>query len=335
VGVGRFLGTLADKNPSLGGACGRGGPDAFFRVVVPLRADVGMEAVGVGFTPRIGVLSGGCIDDWQTNGLLCTRGMSGWITDLAPGTELVVAIGTDPDDPALDAEPSPGEPDPLAFAIDVAMRSVLEAGELCMPSSRGRCVTGTACLRRGEGSGLDTTANGSATVATTTTSGTNGANTTTTVDAGSTGGPWRCTTLEADTCANAEIVSVGTDGATVVIDPARPQTDAHHHSCMGARSPERVFRLELSPDIRPETALRLALDDPDAALAVRLPGCSAADEIACGEAGVQVTIDDAQGIAAAGLVPHVFVELGTAPDSADDTDDGRVPFALVVEVVGG
>lgn len=330
IGVGLWTGTLRDKNRSLGGACGAGGPDAFFKVPVSLRADVGLEAFGVGFIPRVGVLPGECVGDWEGRGLLCTEGLAGWITDLAAGTDLFVSVGIDPEDPVLEASAPEDGPDPLQFALDVTIRRILEPGELCMPSSRGRCVAGTACLpgeAGGDGTATSTNPDGDGT-GTASNSGYTSA----------TGqSSWRCTSLEADTCASAQTIEVGIDGVTIPIDPGWVHTDAHYHSCTGARLAERVYRLELSADMQPGAALEISVDEAEAALAVRLPGCMPAEETACEECaveGARVTVDDADALAASSVSPHLFVEFPFA-SGPEGATTGEAPFSLQIAVLGG
>jgi hypothetical protein len=330
IGVGLWTGTLRDKSRNLGGACGASGPDAFFKVPVPLRADVGLEAFGVGFTPRVGAVFGECAADWENRGLLCTEGIAGWITDLAAGTDLYVSIGVDPEDPVLDASAPEEGPDPLQFALDVTIRRVLEPGQLCMPSTRGRCVVGSACLpgaADGDGTGTSTGTGGDGT----------GTSSKTEQDDATGDSSWRCVSLEADTCVNAQTVAVGAEGITFPIDPGWVQTDAHYHSCAGARVAERVYRLELSPGMEPGSALEITVDEPEAALAVRLPGCTQAEEVTCQEpeaTGAHLTIDDADALAASGVSPHLFVEFPFA-SGPEGTTTGEAPFSLQIAVLGG
>jgi hypothetical protein len=330
VGVGLWTGSLRDKSRNLGGACGAGGPDAFFKVPVPLRADVRLEAFGVGFTPRLGAVFGDCVADWENRGLLCTEGLGGWLTDLAAGTDLYVSIGIDPEDPVLDTSAPEEGPDPLQFALEVTIRRILEPGDLCLPSSRGRCVVGSACLpgaADGDGTETSTSTGGDGT-------GTSGE----TGQDGATGGSsWRCVSLEADTCASAQTVAVAMEGTTLPIEPGWVHTDAHHHSCAGARVADRVYRLELPSDMEPGSALDITVDEPEAALAVRLPGCTQGEEIACQEreaAGATVTIDDADALAASGVSPYLFVEFPFASGSGGATT-GEAPFSLQITVLGG
>jgi len=330
IGVGLWTGNLRDKSRNLDGACGSGGPDAFFKVPVRLRADVGLEAFGVGFTPRVGAVFGECVADWEGRGLLCTEGLAGWITDLAAGTDLYVSIGVDPEDPVLDTSAPEEGPDPLQFALDVTIRRILDPGELCMPSTRGRCVVGSACLpgaADGDGTGTSSSSGGDGT----------GTSSDTGQDSATGDSSWRCVSLEADTCASAQTVTVGAEGTTLSIDPGWVHTDAHHHSCAGARVAERAYRLELSPGMEPGSALEITVDEAEAALAVRMPGCTQAEEIACQErdpAGARVTIDDADALAASGVSPYLFVEFPFASGPGGATT-GEAPFSLQIAVLGG
>jgi hypothetical protein len=118
--------------------CGGGGPDVFLRIAVPLRADLQVEAQGVGFTPRVSLAPPGC---QKAPMLVCDGSGVAALEDLSEGTVVTLAIGMDP---ALFVSLSgvaalEGEPDPLAFTVDVGLRRVLAAGEACLPTVRGRC----------------------------------------------------------------------------------------------------------------------------------------------------------------------------------------------------
>lgn len=288
VGQGRYAGTLRDRgpDPALDGVCGGGGPDVFLRVEVPMRADLQVEAIGVGFTPRVSLAPPGCL---KAPMLVCDdRGVAG-LDDVSEGTEVTLAIGVDPAvfTTLSGVAPKEGEPDPLAFTVDVGMRRVLAAGEVCMPEVRGRCGAGTLCLP--EISAADTDTGGEA-------------------DA-----PWTCTPAEGDGCIDPEQVTVQlVDGvASIVIDPDLPQTDVHHHSCTGVGMRERVLRLML-PELDPQDTLQLHVAQAEVGLALRAPGCLAGDELACmapRPSGAQIVLDAPEQLRQAGVAPYLFVEL--------------------------
>lgn len=306
VGEGRHYGTLRGNLSELGGACGAGGPDAFFRVEVPFRADVFVDAVGVDFSPRVGVLPAGCSNDWSHRTLACSEGVGTWLLDFAAGTSLVVSVGTDPDEPQLQL-PAPGAgDDPLDFAFDVRLRRVLGEGELCEPAERGRCGTGTACTS----AEADT--------------------------------PGVCTAVSADTCAQALSLPVGFGTTLVEIPEAVPHTDAHAHSCTGAHRPDRVFAVDMPPATADRT-LEVTSTSSLVGLAIRAPSCLPSDELGCvaaGDGGVSVraTLD-----AFADDRVFVFVELpppgagveagGSESGTGSDDDPGEeAPIAIEVTV---
>jgi hypothetical protein len=80
--------------------------------------------------------------------LVCDGSGVAGLEDLGAGTVVTLAIGAEPElFTSLSGVAVPeGEPDPLGFTVDVGMRRVLAAGEVCMPPSRGRCGAGTLCL---------------------------------------------------------------------------------------------------------------------------------------------------------------------------------------------
>lgn len=249
IGEGLHVGTLRGRQPDLAGACGQGGPDVFFRLDVPRRSDVWLQARGVGFVPRAGVLPHGCAAEWTDRTLACVEGIGGWITDVGASSSLVVSIGIDPEDPALlsaaPAAPTEG-PDPLDFVLDVRLRDVLSVGEPCEPASRGRCGTGTACLAPDDDD---------SSVAV-------------------------CTVLPADTCATAEPLALPFGETTIEISPTEPHTDAHAHACTGARRPERVIALSV-PNAEEPPRLTVSTTHADVGLALRRNDCDPAGELAC------------------------------------------------------
>lgn len=296
VAEGRHYGTLRGNVSELAGACGMDGPDAFVRLDVTHRSDVFLEAFGVGFSPRVGVLPAGCSNDWNRRSLACTEGIGTWILDVAAGSSLVVSVGIDVDDPQLQLPP-PGEgPDPLDFALDVALRPVLGVGERCEPPGRGRCGVGTACLVPDSEEGAPVP-------------------------------PAICTPVAADTCASAEplVLTVGTTMVDVPRD--QPHTDAHAHSCTGAHRPERVYEVTL-PNSTQTRQLTVNTEAPDVGLAVRTPGCTLQDERLCDDPdddGARVTVEVP---AIADDRVFVFVELPPGEPTGEEA-----PIALELRVV--
>lgn len=286
IGAARHYGTLRGKGTELDGACGLGGPDAFLRLDVPRRSDVWVQAHGVGFEPRVGVLPDGCSADWAHRTLLCTEGIGGWLLDVAAGSSLVVSVGVAEDHPVLDEPPRLIGPDPLEFALDVELRNVLEPGETCLPQGAGRCGSGTACMTVPPPED----------------------------DPDATPGPSVCVVLPGDTCQSAEPLAIPTGMTVVELDPTTPQTDAHVQSCGGARRRERVLRLDL-PGAGPH-ALEVRSDHPGVGLALRAPGCSPEQERACVDPDAPPAVLVAE---VGGAVAFLFVEL---PPPADGPEDG-------------
>ncbi|MCA9708849.1 MAG: hypothetical protein KDK70_23595 [Myxococcales bacterium] len=289
IGAGRHHGSMRGKVSELGGACGREGPDAFFRLDVPRRSDVWLQGLGVGFSPRVGVLPHACSNDWASRMVGCTEGVGTWLVDVPAGASLVISVGADDALPLFDEPPPADGPDPLGFELEVRLRNVLDEGDPCEPPGRGRCGSGTACVVPPAPED-DPDAPPPEAV---------------------------CTVLPGDTCQTAIPVAVPLTpgGTSVEIDPATPQTDAHLHSCGGARSRERVLRLTL-PEIGPHSIVVHA-SHPEVGLALRAPGCLAAQERGCvdpvGEAGgpLQAEIE--------GMEAFLFVEL---PPALGDEPDG-------------
>jgi hypothetical protein len=285
IGAGRHHGSLRGNAPELSGACGLGGPDAFFRLAVPRRSDVWLQGYGAGFVPRVGVLPSTCTTDWAERTLACTEGVGTWLLDVAAGSSLVVSVGVDEDHPVLDEPPPTEGVDPLEFALDVELRNVLEPGEPCLPQGVGRCGSGTTCLA--EPSPED--------------------------DPDAAPRPAVCTAIPGDTCQTAVVVPVATGVSMVEIDPAMPHTDAHAHSCVGARRRERVLRLEL-PGAGPH-ALEIRCDHPDIGLAVRAPGCLVEDERGCVSDAPPPTV---LAVEVSGPEAFLFVELPPVEAGAED-----------------
>jgi len=292
VGQGRFAGSLRDRgpDPELGGVCGGGGPDVFLRVSVPVRADLRIEARGGGFTPRVSLAPPGC---QRAPMLACAGDGVAELVDVAEGTVVTLAIGADPEQFAAlsGVAVAAGEPDPLGFTVDVGMRRVLAAGEVCVPTVRGRCGAGTLCLPEISAADTDTD-----------------------TDAETGDSAWTCTPLAGDGCLDPEEVTLQlVDGVGgVSVDPEQPQSDVHRHSCTGAGTRERVLRLALPAELGPQDSLELRVDHPEVGLALRAPGCLAGDELACmapRPSGAQVVIAAPDELRRAGVAPYLFVEL--------------------------
>lgn len=290
IGAGRHYGSLRGNAAELSGACGLGGPDAFYRLTVPRRSDVRLQGYGVGFVPRVGVLPHSCISEWTSRTLLCTEGVGAWLLDVPAGSSLVVSVGVDEDEPALEQPPPMEGLDPLQFALDVELRNVLEPGEPCLPEGLGRCGTGTACLPAPPPED----------------------------EPDAPPGPAECMPLEGDTCQTAVPVAVATGVTVVEVDPDAPQTDAHAHSCGGARRRERVLRLEL-PGTGPH-ALQARVEHEGVGLALRAPGCLVDDERGC------VDPDEPPpavlAVEVSGSTAFLFVELPPVEDAPDEGGEG-------------
>jgi hypothetical protein len=294
--AGRVHGTLRGAAEDGGGACGLGGPEAFLRAILPYRADLDLRADAVGFVPRVSVWPGACVEGRD---LACGEGGAVTLTELPADVELLVVVGIDPSDPALDQGAPEAGPDPLDFSIDLVLTRILEEGETCVPSARGRCVAGTACRTSEDGFS-------------------------------------RCAALAFDTCRDPQPLVLPAqipDPVVVEIDPGDPHTDAHRHGCAGSDTRERVFRVDLSPDTGPLAELHVTVDDPAVSLALRSPGCGLADEVACAaaEPPTELVFPGAGAAAAAGERPFLFVELPDPPPEGEPAD----PIALRLDLVDG
>ena len=292
VAQGSFAGSLRGRTPDpvIGGVCGGGGPDVFLRVEVPLRADLRVEARGNGFTPRVSLAPVGCL-----SGPMLTCGANGVVelADLEAGTMVNLAIGVDEETFAQLGElPLPDDgTDPLGFVVDVGMTRVLARGEACRPAARGRCAAGSLCLQQ-----------------------VLVADTEDPEDIDDADAVWSCTPLEGDHCIDPERVAVQlVDGdGTLIIDPDVPQSDAHHHSCTGEGTRERLLRLRLPGGLGVHSSLQIRTERPEIGLALRAPGCLASEETACAPpspAGSQVTIAAPDELQRAGVEPYLFVEM--------------------------
>lgn len=298
VGAGVHHGTLRSRQPDLDGACGLGGPDAYFRLEVPRRSDVWVRGRGVAFEPRVGVLGTPCAPAWRQGQLLCTQGVGGWIEDLAAGTSVVVAVGISPEHPTIESAPPTEGPDPLDFELTVELRDVLDVGDLCEPASRGRCGTGTACT------------------------------------AGADGGPATCELLDADTCATAEPLALQYGTTEIAIDRDLPHSDAHAHSCGGARHPERVYALTL-PISDDAPTLSVSSGAPHVGFALRGNDCALATELQCARPTPQPAAIATQVPSAVGRPVMLFVELPVPSEDEDaaGTEAGEeAPIVVTVQL---
>lgn len=279
-----FVETITFDVPPIGLDCGlgNGGPIGFVRIDIPIRADLIVHARAAQVLPRLAILQAGCASEALDRDrlLACADALPLVVEDLRPGTELLLAIGAAPDDPALATpSPDPGTLDPLEVEIDLSLRAVIDEGFLCTPAL-GRCETGTLCLIEGE-------------VA-------------------------RCRRPDADSCTNPtalELLPIG-ESLLLAIDTADPHGDAHAHTCTGWRRPERVHRLLLPAEISPTARLEIVADDPRVGLAVRMPDCLPEHAQACAPADLEggphaLIVGEGQLPiwAAQGIAPLLFVEL--------------------------
>lgn len=222
--------------------------------------------------------------------LACATGLPAQVLELAAGAEAWIAIGIDPADPRLEEA---NDLEGLSFELTTRWRDVVARGDGCGLPGQGRCETGTACIAAADGS-------------------------------------QRCQTVLGDTCASAIPVVLSQDGAsTVTIDPASPHDDAHAHSCAGARRPEAVLLVSWdAPADGGDLLLTASSEAADVALAIRSPGCLAADERACVDASPAAAPRTLQ-VDAAGLASaFVFIELPTTADARSELGPFAVSLAL-------
>jgi hypothetical protein len=288
--------TLRHGNPDEGAivsACGLSGPTVFVEATLHERADLQVLARGRAYTPRLAVLLPGCSAD-PSRILACGESLPVTIADLGPDVELLIAVGIDEADPALEL-PAPADEeqvDPLDFELRLEVRAVLAEHALCGPEY-GRCEAGTVCLPQDEDGVM--------------------------ID--------RCRRPPADSCFAPGTLIIPSPGeaALIEIPSDEPHSDAHEHSCTGWRRPERVERLSL-PDGLGETAtLSVIADDPRVGLALRGPDCLPESALACAPAtssgdGTSLSFGapgQLAALAAAGEGPILFIELPRPDDDAD------------------
>jgi len=167
------------------------------------------------------------------------------------------------------------------FELDVQTRNVLSVGERCGNLVWGRCETGSTCA----------------------------------VPEG-TEDPEVCVAIPGDRCGDAIDVDIDHGRTTLVIEADAVHTDAHHHSCGGERTAERVYRLAL-PSSSSESTLQIEGDDV-LALAARAPTCLPEEEIGCDEPS-----EGSPALALDGVLPrtlYLFVELPARdPEASEQT----------------
>lgn len=282
-------------------ACGLSGPTVFAEITLHDRADLLVSARGRAYTPEFAVLRPGCSAD-PSRVLACGDALPVTIRDLGPDVELLIAVGLDEADPALELPAAQdGEADPLDFELRLETRAVLAEHALCGPVY-GRCEAGTVCLAADEdGVAID-----------------------------------RCRRPLADSCVAPGTLAVPSPGAVAVLEipPDEPHSDAHEHACTGWRRPERVERLELPAGLGETAQLSVRADDPRVGLALRGPDCLPESALACAPAtgsGDETSLSFAApgqlaALAAAGQAPILFIEL---PHPEVDADP---PAAIHVSV---
>lgn len=292
--------TLRNARPDpddLALACGLTGPVVFAEVRVRDRVDLQVFARGRGFTPIFATLLPGCVAD-PARVLACGRSLPTTLFDLGPDVELLVAVGIDKSDPALEQLAIDGV-DPLDFELRLEARPVLAEHQRCGPAY-GRCEAGTVCLATEE-DGV-------------------------TID--------RCRRPPADSCAAPGTVVVPSSGAAAVIEIAadEPHSDAHEHACTGWRRPERVERLLLPAGLGETAILHVEADDPRVGLALRGPDCLPESALACAGGDVVSLSYGGQGqlaaLAAANETPILFIELPREHDA-----DPPASIHVSVEIV--
>ncbi|HLT36186.1 MAG TPA: hypothetical protein VK034_07870, partial [Enhygromyxa sp.] len=288
-----LVATLRNANPDKPGiaaACGLTGPVVFVEAKLHGRADLLVSARGRAYTPKFAVLLPGCIAD-PGRILACGETLPVTIRDIGPEVDLLLAIGVDQADPALELpRPKAEALDPLDFELRLEARAVLAEHQQCGPAF-GRCEAGTVCLARDEDGGA--------------------------ID--------RCRRPPADSCALPGALAVPSPGAAAVIEIAsdEPHSDAHEHACTGWRRPERVERLELPVGLGEAAILRVEADDPRVGLALRGPDCLPESALACAPAlgsGEAISLSfggagQLAALAAADQAPILFIELPREDDA--------------------
>ena len=272
----------------LPGACGITGPTVFFRLRSEARVDLSVGVRGRESAPKLALLRPGCVSpELDPSRLLaCADTLPVTLVDVGPRLELLLAVGLDQDDPALDLDPDfdpdAGELDPLEFELELSTRVVLAEGDRC-DQPQTRCEAGTVCMD----------------------------------DSGDTGDEIpRCQRPPADSCSAPGLSVLALDATSALeIPPDEAHSDAHHHSCTGWRRSERVERLELPSELPDGAQLRVRVNDGRVGLALRGPDCAPEHALACAPAaGGDETFlhwggEQLAALAAAGEAPLLFVEL--------------------------
>jgi hypothetical protein len=274
-------------------ACGLTGPTVFVEVTVHDRVDLQVTTRGRAYTPKHAVMLPGCSAD-PSRILACGETLPVTLQDIGPSLELLIAVGIDEADPALEL-PAPSDEDdsqidPLDFELRLEAHAVLAEHALCGPGY-GRCEPGTVCLPADE-EGIE-------------------------ID--------RCRRPEADSCVAPGTLVVPSPGAAVLLEiaPDEPHSDAHEHVCTGWRRPERVDRLVLPDGLGQTATLSVVADDPRVGLALRGPDCLPENALACAPAtgsGDETSLSFAApgqlaALATAPEGPLLFVELPREDDA--------------------
>ena len=216
----------------------------------------------------------------------CGEGLPAAMLDVAGGTELVIAVGIAGDDPALLAATEVVD---LGFRLSIEERAVIVSGGSCGLPGQGRCETGSACQ-------LDAS------------------------------GDSHCAVVDGDTCMTATELAVLDPGAVTLLEPSLPYSDAHQHSCMGARRRDRVVHVRWEA---PGGRLVASTTSADVGLALRGPGCAATDELACAPATAQGSRAEVE-VAGPGSA-FVFVELPVDDPEGDTSELGPFEVAIAIE----
>jgi hypothetical protein len=271
------------------------------------RADVRIAARGRAFEPIVGVLADACVLDGERQFLACMPDGNGWVLDVPARAGLVIAVGIDANDPALDTLVGDEGLDPLDYEIDIQLRKIVAEGEIC-DSGQVRCEPGTACIAPDEVGAEDVPQDGAR----------------------------RCQRLEADTCATAESLVLDREAVRWDMPADARHTDAHHHGCVGARLVERVLRLGFPPDVRLPETVRVTAQGV-LGLAIRRGGCERTHEAACASVDPDASAEVEVELEAASIREgvYVFVELpsefaaGTQqPDPGMSGEEARPPVVL-------
>lgn len=300
-------GTFHDLLTAPGEYCGASQVPIFGQLDIEHRADIEISVSAVGFEPSLLIAPANC--DLTAAQCLDTSAPV-MLRDYQPGSSLRVIVAVPEGHPDLMTPPPEEGPGNLDFSVMITKYPVKELGERCGSKELGRCAAGGVCQP---------------------------------TDPDNLEGIWTCVAVSADSCNDPEVVELAADPVAVVLDPLL-QSDAHYHSCTGDLRPERVFAVQLPADVT--DGQKLIVRSPDAVgLAMRAPGCLAADEVACvaeDPQGAAIELEGImtpegflglQGMRVAGIRPLLFVELPVPPDDdAGDTDGEPFPQSVTVEL---